>query len=181
LHRKVASDVAHLQESDKVTLELGAGTFNQLPYEPAIRNYDIIEPSTYFFENSPLLSRIRNIYSDISEIPGGIRYDRITSTATLEHICNLPEVVAKSGLLLADDGVFRASIPSEGSWLLTLGWRLTTGIEFRLKYGVDYGLLNKHEHVNTAKEIAEILEYFFESIQYEVFGLSKSISFYQFY
>jgi cyclopropane fatty-acyl-phospholipid synthase-like methyltransferase len=59
------------------------------------------------------LPRIRSIYADISEVPAEIQYDRITSVATLEHICNLPEVIARSALLLAKDGVFRASIPSE--------------------------------------------------------------------
>ena len=31
LHRKVADDVANTQDSGKATLELGAGTLNQLP------------------------------------------------------------------------------------------------------------------------------------------------------
>ena len=122
-----------------------------------------------------------DVYSDIFEIPIGCRYDRITSIATLEHVCNLPEVIARSGLLLAEDGVFRASIPSNGTLLWTLGWKLTTGLEFKLKYGLDYGLLMKHEHVNTAREIEEILEYFLENVKCKVFGLAKSISLYRYY
>jgi hypothetical protein len=181
LHTQVARDVANLEDSAKVTLELGAGTLNQLHYEPAVYPYDIVEPFTDLYKNSPLLGKVRNIYSDISEIPASCSYNRITSVATLEHICNLPEVIAMSGLLLAENGVFRASIPSEGTWLWTLGWKLTTGLEFKLKYGFNYGLLMKHEHVNTANEIEEVLEYFFRDVTCKVFGLSKAISLYRYY
>jgi len=181
LHRQVAGDVVKQQDSKKVTLELGAGTLNQLRYEPEVRAYDIVEPFTELYKNSNLLQRIRNSYTDISEIPANSSYDRITSVATLEHIYNLPEVIARCGLLLADNGVLRASVPSEGTWLWTLGWKLTTGLEFKIKYGLDYGMLMKHEHVNTAKEIEEVLEYFFKEVKCKVFGLSKRNSLYQYY
>jgi hypothetical protein len=181
LHRRVAADVANAGASTKVTLELGAGTLNQLEYESGVRAYDIVEPFTELYATAPHRGRIRNIYKDISEIPTGARYDRITSVATLEHICNLPEVIARSGLLLAADGVLRASVPSEGTWLWTLGWKLTTGLEFRLRHGLDYGLLMKHEHVNTAAEIERVLEFFFENVECSVFGLSKAISLYRYY
>jgi len=181
MHKKVAKDVLAPQDVKKVTLELGAGTLNQLKYEPSVLTYDIVEPFKDLYKDSPLISRIRNVYSDISYVPSYYRYDRITSIATLEHVCNMPELVARCGLLLAQTGVFRASIPSEGTFLWTLGWKLTTGLEFRLKHGLDYGLLLKYEHVNTAKEIEEVLEYFFKNVNCEVFGLSKSVSFYRFY
>jgi hypothetical protein len=181
LHRQVASDVANLKDSAKVTLEIGAGTLNHLPYEPAVHSYDIVEPFADLYICAPLLGKVRNIYSDISEVPVSCHYDRITSVATLEHVCNLPEVIARSGLLLAENGVFRSSVPSEGTLLWTLGWKLTTGLEFKLKYGLDYALLMKHEHVNTAEEIEEILEYFFKEVKCKVFGLSKSISLYRYY
>ena len=181
MHKQVASDVANLQDSAKVTLEIGAGTLNQLQYEPSVHLYDIVEPFTDLYKSSPLLGRIRNIYSDISKVPGSYRYDRITSVATLEHVCNLPELIARSGQLLADQGVLRASIPSEGTVLWTLGWKLTTGLEFKLRHGLDYGLIMKYNHVNTAKEIEQVLEYFFKEIKYKVFGLSKSISLYRYY
>lgn len=181
LHRQVASDVAALPESDKVTLELGAGTLNQLKYEPAVRTYDIVEPFANLYTSSPLLAKVRNVYRDVADIPDSRWYDRITSVATLEHVCNLPNVIARSGLLLKRDGVFRASVPSEGTWLWTLGWKLTTGLEFKLKHGLDYGLLMRHEHVNTAAEIEEVLKYFFGELRCKVFGLSKSTSLYRYY
>lgn len=181
LHKQVAKDVAAHQSLRKTTLELGAGTLNQLQYEPAIHQYDIVEPFTELYRNSHLLKRVRNVYSDISEVPTSSRYDRITSVSTLEHVCNLPEVVARSGLLLAENGVLRTSIPNEGTLLWTLGWKITTGLEFKLKHGLDYNLLVKHEHVNTAREIEEVLEYFFEEVGCKVFGLTKGISFYRYY
>jgi hypothetical protein len=181
LHRQVACDVSSSQGSNKVTLELGAGTLNQLKYEPHVKCYDIVEPFDALYKSSPNLARVRNIYADISELPGDIRYDRITSVATLEHVCNLPEVIAESGLLLAEGGVFRSAVPSEGTILWTLGWKLTTGLEFKFKYGLDYGVLMRNEHVNTAKEIEEVLTYFFEDVKCKVLGLSRQISFYRHY
>jgi len=65
--------------------------------------------------------------------------------------------------------------------LWTLAWKLTTGLEFKLRYGLDYGLLMKHEHVNTAKEVEEVLVYFFSDVKCKVFGMSKSISLYRYY
>jgi hypothetical protein len=181
LHKQVARDVTTAEGSANATLELGAGTLNQLQYEPAMQAYDIIEPFVDLYKSSPLLGRVRNVYADISEVPNNCRYDRIISVATLEHVCNLPEVIARSGLLLMKNGALRASVPSEGTFLWTMCWKLTTGLEFKLKHGLDYGLLMKHEHVNTAHEIEEVLKYFFEKVKCKVFGLSKSISIYRYY
>jgi hypothetical protein len=180
MHRKVAQDLRR-DGGRKSTLEIGAGTLNQLQYEPEVGPYDIIEPFVSLYQDSKNLSRLRNIYADMSEIPGDARYDRITSVATFEHIVNLPDVVARAGLLLADGGELRTAIPSEGTLLWTLGWKLTTGLEFKMKYGLDYGLLMKHEHVNTAREIREVLEFFFEDVRCNVFGVAKALSLYQFY
>lgn len=181
MHRQVAQDVYQCGARELNTLELGAGTLNQLAYEPMVANYDIVEPFSALYQSSPQLHRIKNIFSDISEIPFANRYDRITSVATLEHICTLPELVASCCIFLNANGVFRASIPNEGSMLWALGWKLTTGLEFRLKHGLDYGLLMKHEHVNTAQEIEEILHYFFNDTQCKVLGINKSISLYRYY
>lgn len=179
LHRRVAADALQADD-EKATLELGAGTLNQLQYESAKGPYDIVEPFSELYQGSPLLQRIRNVYADTSEVDLVPQYDRITSVATLEHICNLPEVVARSGLMLNPQGVFRAAIPSEGTILWALGWRLTTGLEFRLRYGLDYGLLMKHEHVNKATEIENVVRQFFRNVRVSVFGLVKQLSLYQY-
>lgn len=179
MHRKLAEDVE--SGPPKSTLELGAGTLNQLPYEPLSSPYDIVEPFRELFESSPSLSRVRNVYDDILEVPPTARYERIISVAVLEHICNLPEVVAKSALLLADGGQFRAGIPSEGTILWRLAWQNTTGRAFKHRYNLDYEVLMKYEHVNTAREIEEVLRYFFAEVKGSAFGLAKAFSFYQFY
>jgi hypothetical protein len=179
MHKKLAEDVK--SAVPKSTLEIGAGTLNQLPYEPQSAPYDIVEPFHELYQPSPSLARIRNIYDDIQDIPLGTRYERITSVAVLEHICNLPEVIARSGLLLAEGGQFRAGIPSEGTILWRLGWKSTTALAFRRRYGLDYEVLMKHEHVNSAREIEDVLRYFFAEVRGSVFGLARSLSFYQFY
>lgn len=178
-HIQVAKDI--MQDQSKTpTLEIGAGTLNHLQYEPDNMEYDIIEPHKELYENSRFLSRVRNIYSDIREIPLSNKYHRIISCNAFEHICNLPEVIAYCGLLLKKNGVMRIGIPNEGTLLWTLTWKLTRSIEFRLKYGLSYGLLMKYEHINTAKEIEEVLKYFFNKIKIKVIGLNKPLSLYHF-
>jgi hypothetical protein len=180
LHRQVAADVRSSQ-SARSTLEIGAGTLNQLPYEPVVGPYDIVEPFKELYEDSPHLGRVRSVYADIAEVPAGSQYDRITAVATFEHVENLPEVIARAGLMLAEGGTLRTAIPSEGTPLWTLGWMLTTGLEFRLRTGLDYGQFMKHEHVNNAAEIEALLRYFFKAVRGSCLGLVKQLSIYQFY
>lgn len=178
LHKMVAADVKG--KNNLSTLEIGAGTLNQLQYEDT-DPYDIIEPFRSLYQDSPLLKRVRNTYDDISEISADVQYDRITSVATFEHICDLPDVVAKSCLLLKDHGSLRVAIPNEGTILWTLGWKLTTGLEYKLKYGLDYKVLMEYEHVNTADEIEYVLKHFYKDVKHKVFGLSRKLAFYRFY
>jgi hypothetical protein len=39
----------------------------------------------------------------------------------------------------------------------------------------------KNEHVNTAKEIDEVLRYFFKKVKLAYLGIHKNIAFYRFY
>jgi hypothetical protein len=133
------------------------------------------------YEKSPLLARIRNRYSSMEEVPTSSHYERITAVAAFEHICELPGVVARCGLHLEPAGTLRVAIPAEGTFLWTLGWRLTTGPEFRRKHGLDYAVLMRHEHVNTAAEIEAVLRYFFATVDCSVFGISRALSFYHAY
>jgi hypothetical protein len=179
MHRKVAEDVR--QGGPKSTLEIGAGTLNQLPYEPSSHPYDIVEPFQELYQSSPHRHRIRNIFDDISDVPAETKYDRVTSIAALEHVCDLPDLVARAALLLSDGGQFRAGIPGEGTILWRLGWAATTALDFRARYNLDYAVLMRYEHVNTAREIENVLRYFFAEVSYSVFGLARALSFYQFY
>jgi hypothetical protein len=178
MHRKVAGDVAGMAKGPR-TLEIGAGSLNHLKYEPPSGDYDVVEPIIGLVTNSPRRLRVANAYSDVHDARG--KYERIVSIAAFEHYCNLPEVVSKCSELLAPGGCLRIAVPSEGTVLWTLGWKLTTGLEFRLKYGLDYGVLMRHEHVNTAAEIEGVLQAFFGTVKKSVCGLSGSLSFYQFF
>lgn len=180
MHHKVARDVADATGTVP-TLEIGAGPLNHLKFEKNTKPYDIVEPFRESFASSPALSRIRNVYGDISEVPAGHLYARIISIATLEHVEDLPRMIANAGLLLREGGHLRAGIPSEGTLMWKLGWKLTTGREFGKRYGLDYGVIMGHDHVNTAEEIEEVLEFFFRFVRCNVFGLTRSFSLYRFY
>jgi hypothetical protein len=179
MHRRVADDITR-RVGDYRTLEIGAGNLNHLDYELTSRPYDIVEPFEELYANSANRQRVSRVFHDLGEIQDG-RYDRIISIATFEHLCDLPRAVAICGTLLAPDGQLRVAVPSEGTLLWGLGWRLTTGIEFRLRHGLNYGLLMRHEHVNTSREIRDVLGFFFRSIRRAVFGVCGALSFYQFF
>jgi hypothetical protein len=179
MHRRAAADTVG-REQGYSTLEIGAGTLNHLEYEPGSAAYDIVEPFVELHADSPLRSRVRHAYVNLRDV-SNTSYDRIISVATFEHLCNLPAVVARCGLLVKKTGQLRVAIPSEGTILWTLGWKLTTGIEFRLRHRLSYGVLMRHEHVNTATEIAAVLRVFFRSVRRSVFGITASVSFYQFF
>ena len=53
-----------------------------------------------------------------------------------------------------------------------LGWRLTTGIGFWLKYKLDYGVIMRYEHVNNAKKILQALRKYFVIHKLESFPLN---------
>ena len=179
MHKMIAADVVAGNLSLS-TLEIGAGTLNQLRYEPTHDAYDIVEPFKESFEGTPLIKKVRTIYNDINDVVN-IKYDRITSIATFEHIMDLPFVVAKAALLLNENhGHLRVAIPNEGRIMWKLG-TLVTGYEFKRKYGLDYQVLMKYEHVNTANDIEAVLNFFFESVKCRVFGISKGLAFYRFY
>ncbi|HET9056462.1 MAG TPA: methyltransferase domain-containing protein [Chitinophagaceae bacterium] len=178
MHKKVAADVKN--DSTKSTLEIGAGSLNHLAYENG-KVYDIIEPWKKLWIDSPWLGRVGNKYDNIRELPSTTLYDRIISIATFEHILDLPDLIAHTCLHLSDKGCLRVAIPNEGSFVWTLCWRVTTGLEYFLKTGEDYGLIMKYEHVNTANEIEQILKYFYGDVKKNVFGLSHTLAIYCFY
>jgi SAM-dependent methyltransferase len=179
MHRIVASDVRRKNNSAR-TLEIGAGNLNHLQYEPESSAYDVVEDLSEICHLSRQRSRVRNVYRSVNEIDGA-SYDRIISIAALEHICDLPAVVAKCAILLAPGGQMRIAVPSEGTILWRLGWMLTSGIDFRLRYGLSYGVFMNYEHVNTAKETGDVLQVFFEDVRRKVFGIRPSLSFYQYF
>ena len=178
MHDEVAADV--LAASEGATLEIGAGTLNQLPFEPHTRPYDVVEPFKDLYADSPHRARVRRIYADIGEIPAGPAYARITSVAALEHIIDLPFVLARAARLLVEGGSLRVAIPSEGGLMWRLGWSLTTGLEFRLRHGLDYGAFMRHEHINTAREIEGLIEALFDQVEIKSFGLGRQFSLYRF-
>src|SRR5262249_39861959 len=127
MHRKVAGDVEGMAKGPR-TLEIGAGSLNHLRYEPPSGHYDVVEPIIGLVTNSPRRPRVANAYSDVRDVRG--KYERIISIAAFEHYCNLPEIVSQCSALLAPGGSLRIAVPSEGTILWTLGWKLTTGLEF---------------------------------------------------
>lgn len=173
MHRRVAHGIGGS------LLEIGAGNLNHVRYHEVTSAYDAIEPFRELWERSPDRHRIRQLYADILEVPSELTYDHILSVAVLEHLTDLPFVLARAALLLRDGGSFRAGFPSEGGLLWGVSWRTTTGLAYRLKRGLDYSDIMRHEHVNTAAEILAMLGYFYKTIEIHRFPFPLThLSFY---
>jgi hypothetical protein len=167
MHRKAAQK-GDLSAAANL-LEIGAGTLNHLPFEGEHPRYDAIEPFHELYDDKPGKAKVRNFYADISEIDISQTYDRIVSIATLEHLTELPYTIAKSGLMLRPGGMFQSGIPSEGGLLWGLSWRFTTAIAFYLRTGLAFADHMTYEHVNDAKEIISILNYFYDDVHLKRF------------
>jgi SAM-dependent methyltransferase len=154
-------------------LEIGAGTLNHLPYEKSFHSYDVVEPFNYDYSKIPksTTDRIRHFYKNLADIPPAEKYDRIISVAVLEHLEDLPKIIAQCALKLNSGGTFQAGIPSEGEFLWHACSNMSTGILFRLRTGLDYGTLMRYEHINLADEIIQVVEHFFDSVKVRRFPL----------
>ncbi|MCX6622370.1 MAG: class I SAM-dependent methyltransferase [Acidobacteria bacterium] len=175
MHRRVAA----AQRPGDTVLEIGAGTLNHLAYESGFTRYDFVEPFEALWRQSPALHRTSSRFADIREVGESMRYHRIVSIAVLEHLTGLPAVLARAAMLLASDGLFQAGIPTEGGMLWGLAWRYGTGIPYRLRTGLDYKTLMRHEHVNSAREILALTRHFFDHVETARFPLpAEHLSFY---
>ncbi len=147
-------------------LEIGAGTLNHLKYEKNIISYDVVEPFKNLFINNQEKNKVNKFYDSIFQIKN-MKYDRIISIMTFEHLENLPKVIEKCHELLKKDGIMQIAIPCEGEFAFKLGWKLTTGLSFRLKYGLNYSKIMAHEHLNTQKEILILIKNFFNILSFK--------------
>jgi len=160
MHGKAAA----VSRPGQCVLEIGAGTLNHLPWERKWRDYDVVEPFSALYRNQSRAKLVRTFFADISDVPPDRNYDRIVSIATLEHVLDLPALVAKAALLMNPGGTFSAGIPSEGGFLWAFAWKISVGLSFKMRTGLNYGDLMRHEHVSTAREIESILRYFFRKV-----------------
>lgn len=175
LHKKIAKS----SQPEKKTLEIGAGTLNQLDFEQT-NIYDIVEPYEKLFQNASNLKYVRHIYADILEIKNE-KYDRIISAACFEHVENLPEMMKKIATLLNKDGKLCISIPNEGRFLWKFAYTMTTGREFKKRFGLEYETLMRYEHINTADEIELLLKYYFQDVKKSLLGINNTFAFYRYY
>ena len=160
MHRKVAKT-----PQSYPVLEIGAGTLNHLKFESISGDYYVVEPQEMLYAGKTQAKAVKKIFSRIEDVPLDLKFNRIISIAALEHIEDLPMVIARSVTLLAPNGEFRAGIPTEGGLLWYLAWRFGTGLGFWLKYKKSYAPFQRYEHINNSDEIEGLVKIFFEDVK----------------
>ena len=160
MHRQVAK---RGKPGDAV-LDFGAGNLNHYHWETGCSQYDVVEPFAQLLADAPAAAKPSHVYKFVHDVPGGA-YDRVFSVAVLEHLEGLPRDVARCASLLKPGGLFQAGIPCEGELAWKLGYMLSTGLAFRRKYGLDYGVIMRHEHVNTYAQIVAVVRAIFTDVR----------------
>lgn len=171
MHRKIADE-----HTTGAVLELGAGGLMHVPLERWCDTYDVVEPVTEIVTGSPNFRHVDRYWEWYGEYVddacmGSLQYQKIFSVAVLEHLTDLPTVVAASAVALDPNGSFQAGIPMEGGALWELSWRCTTGIAYRLRTRASYAPLMHHEHINSAAEIVAVIGEFFADVKVSRFPL----------
>lgn len=156
---------------NKSILELGAGTLNHLNFEK-YSYYDIIEPFDDLYLSATNRNQIRYRYKYSNDEKCSDTYDRIISVATLEHLTNLPLDMAILALKLKKKGIFQHSYPSEGSLFWHISSRYISGLNFYLKYKLNFKVFLNHEHVNSANDIETVIKKIFKKVLIKRFPLN---------
>ncbi len=165
-------------------LELGGGSLGHLPLEATAARYDVVEPVIPVVTSAANFSSVNRYFDSYDSfiacaIADELSYQKVLSVAVLEHLENLPAVVAAAALSLEEGGSFHAGIPMEGGLLWESMWRASTGVAYRLRNGISYAPLMAHEHINSAADITEVIDYFFDDVDCNRFPLrGKHVSIY---
>jgi hypothetical protein len=147
------------------SLEIGAGNLNHLKYEGAknLLNYSIIEPKKFLLKDNKDL-KIVKIYQNLNQVKKKSVH-RIISCAVLEHLTDLPKFLVLSSKCLKKKGYQSHSIPCEGYPLWHLAWNIVSGVPFKIRTGLDFREIQKHEHVNNYNEIIALIRYFYKEVK----------------
>ncbi len=61
-------------------------------------------------------------------------------------------------------------------------WRFTTSLSFKLRHGLDYKVIMRHDHLNTATEVEGVIRHFYKKVRRRRFPLpTKHLSFYSYF
>lgn len=142
------------------TLEIGPGLTGASTFLDGVRSVALELDPVFAAE---LRARLPGCDIRVGDIQGETdletaRYDRVVAMHVLEHLPNLPAALAQVKRILTDDGVLDVVIPCEGGFLYSIGRRFTTARHFKRKFGENFDRFIAQDHVNTAREIVDLLE-----------------------
>lgn len=162
------------------TLEIGGGLGSHVPFEDlSVQDYTILELRNNMFDT--LKERHPEVHSVLGDCQCDYApensFDRVIAIHVLEHLPNLPECIRQMHKVLVRGGVAHLVIPCEGSLAYSFCRKISAERMFRKLYHMDYDWFIKSEHINTAEEIIEEVERYFEIRQKRYFPIPVPFEF----
>jgi SAM-dependent methyltransferase len=159
-HRYPLRSMAGL-EGHVRTIEIGAGLGEQLAYEDLTRQeYTCVEM------RPEMAAAIETRFPSVTTIVGDCQerlpfdaasFDRAVAVHVLEHLPNLPKALDELRRLLCAGGRLSVVIPCDPGFVYGIGRRFTAQREFERRYNLPYEIFVRREHINSPREITELL------------------------
>ena len=143
------------------TIEIGSGVGEQLEYEDLSR-----QEFTCVEMRADMAAHIRERFPSVTTIEADCQarmpfdddhFDRGVAVHVLEHLPDLPSALDELRRIIRPGGKLSIVIPCDPGFVYGLGRRFTAQRKFEREYGQPYELFIRREHINSPKEILELV------------------------
>ncbi|HEY8217628.1 MAG TPA: class I SAM-dependent methyltransferase [Acidimicrobiia bacterium] len=143
------------------TLELGAGLGEHLEYEDLTdQQYTCVEIRAN--QAATIEARFPGVEVIVADCQQQLpfdeaSFDRIIAVHVLEHLPDLPSALDECHRLLRQGGVLGIVIPCDPGLAYGVARRLSAQRIFERRYGRPYGPFIRREHINSPREIVDLV------------------------
>ncbi len=162
------------------TLEIGAGLGEHLEYEDlGSQDYTCLEL------RPDLVARLRERFPGITAIVGDCQealpfddghFDRAIAVHVLEHLPNLPAALDQLRRVVRPGGLLGIVIPCDPGLAYGFARRISAKREFERRYGQPYEWFIRLEHLNSPREIVQLLDERFRRVHARYFPLRARLT-----
>ncbi|MDK2979829.1 MAG: hypothetical protein PWQ55_176 [Chloroflexota bacterium] len=150
---------------DQTVMEIGCGQGHHLVYSG--HPYDHYIGMDHKFNRMQIVSQRPShpaaLNADAFQLPLADKsLDCVLSIYIMEHLRELRAHLLEIRRVLKDNGKLLIALPAEGGFLYSLGRSLTSKPHMEKKYGIDYDAIVHYEHVNTYRQVYQVVSEVFQ-------------------